>query len=244
MSLDRSILIEGRKDINADFKNIIHFATKNVCTKTQKPITFYHHQNQSDFAEDLLKDANVCVDKIISIQELMQLENDVFSMDDYNKMLKKTEFWNSVGEDTSTVLLFQTDSGICGTKEELDLFTSYDYCGAPHRRSKILNGGFSLRNVGCMKRVIDEFPEEISKKQRGTDLDENEDHLFSRGAREVCSVCPNDVADRFATESIMNTSAWGFHANWKYKDSKFNMNRDIYACKINEDVAKLNEQLH
>ena len=62
------------------------------------------------------------------------------------------------------MLLAQADSGVCGAGAAVEAFARYEYCGAVTHYgvawAPTQNGGFSIRNVGCMRRV--------SRDARGT----------------------------------------------------------------------------
>lgn len=81
----------------------------------------------------------------------------------YNAMFISREFWETVNAEYA--LVFQTDVWICGEPSvDLEEFLKYDYVGSPRNLPMLpklfsfMNGGFSLRNVAAMKRVIDHCP--------------------------------------------------------------------------------------
>jgi hypothetical protein len=96
---------------------------------------------------------------------LFPLNVDNLNSNMYNAILISTRFWDTVN--AQYALVFQTDVWICEDPDtSLDDFLKYDYVGSPRSflfpgLYNFMNGGFSLRNVDAMKRVIDKchFPD-------------------------------------------------------------------------------------
>jgi hypothetical protein len=134
----------------------------------------------------------------------------------YNALLKTEAFWNSTGADRDTVLLAQADSGICGAGAAVEAFARYDYCGAVTHYgvawAPTQNGGFSIRNVGCMRRVTRAFAagafRDGNTRHGGIGISAarpggvNEDAFFTQGAALFCDKCPAAVAREFAEETL------------------------------------------
>lgn len=137
------------------------------------------------------------------------------SLFDYNTLLLSDSlFWSRMGAmDSETILLFQTDSGICGGDDDgaadgngvdtkrgrslLETFSAHHYCGAliedsEHGQLHVGTGGFSIRHVGMMRRLL----------AMNTDHSHHlhwEDILFSMWCHKdmYCSVCPVQLAHQF-----------------------------------------------
>ena len=187
----------------------------NICSKTGIPITVVHGTANREYAEAV---KSPCVDT------LMQVNAENLSIEAYSKLLMTDTFWRSLGPDKEKILLFQTDTGICGDWD-LQEFGDYDYCGAPWpkgvpwqaRTGPVGNGGFSIRRIGCMRSLL---------AQHGEAHFESEDIAFSswmKKGTEGCAKCPADVASRFACEMLPGGGcepnegrALGFHKNFAY----------------------------
>ena len=114
------------------------------------------------------------------------------------------------------MLLAQADSGVCGAGAAVEAFARYDYCGAVTRFgaawAPTQNGGFSIRNVGCMRRVTRAFAagafRDGNTRHGGIGISAarpggvNEDAFFTQGAALFCDKCPAAVAHEFAEETL------------------------------------------
>ena len=242
--LARVVLIDVRPDVDERHASKLHAVAANLCEKLPgTPVVFFHHSAAAAAAAALAR-AHACVAPTTAVDaQIPGLEG--FSVGrnvrQYNALLKTEAFWRSIGEDRDTVLLAQADSGICGAGAAVEAFARYDYCGAVTRFgaawAPTQNGGFSIRNVGCMRRVIREFAAGAFRFRRG-----NEDAFFTQGAALFCDKCPAAVAREFAEETLHvhnattrepvsgallddervakvffpRRRAWGFHKNWNY----------------------------
>ena len=100
---------------------------------------------------------------------LNELETENLNPDQYNELLKKTDFWNKV--DAEIILVFQTDGAYCSkTKFNIDKFLKYDYIGCSYNKKAIGKGvweeneyygvgGISLRKKSFMLKCIADKPE-------------------------------------------------------------------------------------
>lgn len=147
--------------------------------------------------------------------EAMLVDN--LTISDYNALFFNEDFWKRIGPDSSTALIYQVDSGICGTtrlqREALDEALRYEYCGAPWRHEYYLpekggNGGFSTRSVGASRRACAEAS--------NLDRTSYEDVAFSR----VLEGCPRSVGQNFSLETDAPGSGepFGFHKTWNYQE--------------------------
>ena len=202
--LARVVLIDVRPDVDERHASKLHAVAANLCEKLPgTPVVFFHHSAAAAAAAALAR-AHACVAPTTAVDaQIPGLEG--FSVGrnvrQYNALLKTEAFWRSIGEDRDTVLLAQADSGICGAGAAVEAFARYDYCGAVTRFgaawAPTQNGGFSIRNVGCMRRVIREFAAGAFRFRRG-----NEDAFFTQGAALFCDKCPAAVAREFAEETL------------------------------------------
>ena len=178
----------------------------NVCDKRHVPIIVIHGTANQAFAESK-------VSRMPCVSELLEVNAPNLDSQSYSKLLTSAAFWDRLQEADKT-LIFQTDSGICGPGEDLDLFMSYDYCGAPWEweppGANVGNGGFSLRTSSVALRHA---------QQHGPSM-EHEDVEFVGWCQEDagCHICPTDVAKKFSTESVPSP-AWAFHNNGAYTDA-------------------------
>jgi hypothetical protein len=146
--LSRAVIIEPR-----DLQHALPLSIKNVCEKTGVPIVFFHSDDNLHLARSIQKSVKCPV-------HLKHTRGDgCCDQSWYNRFTLSVEFWSSLGTD-GTVLLFQSDSGICGDSAKADIFARYDLCGASWgwavdswRGSKVGNGGFTIRNVPEMIRL-------------------------------------------------------------------------------------------
>ena len=223
--LARVVLIDVRPDVDERHASKLHAVAANLCEKLPgTPVVFFHHSAAAAAAAALAR-AHACVGRTTAVDaQIPGLEG--FSVGrnvrQYNALLKTEAFWRSIGEDRDTVLLAQADSGICGAGAAVEAFARYDYCGAVTRFgaawAPTQNGGFSIRNVGCMRRVIREFAAGAFRFRRG-----NEDAFFTQGAALFCDKCPAAVAHEFAEETLHVHNATTREPEWTstYASRKF-----------------------
>lgn len=125
-------------------------------------IYLYHGTANLDF---ILADADLTY--LMSEGRLVLFPMNVSNLDSnmYNAIFISTLFWDTVN--AQYALVFQTDVWLCDAPNTpLDEFLKHDYVGSPRtflfpKLFNFMNGGFSLRNVDAMKRVIDKcnFPD-------------------------------------------------------------------------------------
>ncbi|CAH0365766.1 unnamed protein product [Pelagomonas calceolata] len=208
-ALARVVLIDVRPDVDERHASKLHAVAANLCEKLPgTPVVFFHHSAAAAAAAALAR-AHACVAATTAVDaQIPGLEG--FSVGknvvQYNALLKTEAFWRSTGADRDTVLLAQADSGVCGAGAAVEAFARYDYCGAVTRFgvawAPTQNGGFSIRNVGCMRRVIRAFAAGAFRDgntRRGGLARVAEDAFFTQGAALFC-----------------DKRAWGFHKNWNY----------------------------
>ena len=162
----------------------------------------------------------------------------------YNELLLSDEFWSNLNSsDDSNILIFQTDSGICGEGVEIEQFQRYHYCGGLfhsysvyHGGSLVGSGGFSIRHVGTSRRLLRDNPDHRHHFYW-------EDVLFSHWCLKDsnCEVCPQEVARTFAATGtgLDSENPWGFHRNWH--DISVDSVPDRTVCAFNELIRNLND---
>jgi hypothetical protein len=156
-----------------------------------------------------------------------------FDIEDYNKMLKSPNFWYRLAEkEIVNVLLVQDDGFLIREGLEDEFMTDdgfackYKYVGAPWPENNELkkvgchtmvgNGGLSLRHVPTMLDVT----EKATSREKGILFNMNfqplpEDVFFSK------MLAPPDlpeaqIAQKFASEMILNPDSYGIHKPWGY----------------------------
>ena len=133
-------------------------------------------------------------------------------VDEYNKMLKTTEFYER-HIPTERFLIFQVDSMICAPhKDLLAKFMDYDYVGAPWNVGGVGNGGLSLRRKSAVIKKLKACPP--------TEKDA-EDGFFSTDCATVKLNRPSDEEAReFSIETVYSPTSWGIHKAWAHLPHK------------------------
>tara|TARA_Y100000389_G_C17458106_1_gene519588 strand:+ start:2166 stop:2969 length:804 start_codon:yes stop_codon:yes gene_type:complete len=192
----------------------------NICEKLGCPITIVHGTNNKGYVLEAVK-KNRCVDL------LLEINAEQLDAKTYSKLFTTYEFWDKIRKNEEKLLIFQTDSGICGRGKDIYKFLQYDYCGAPWESNcKVGNGGFSIRNPELAKKHI---------RQYGTSTI-NEDINFSQWCDDdnSCNICPTKIGIEFSSETL-NTNSWAFHNNFKFFYRK-------NQCKFNNYIKQLNNE--
>ncbi len=149
---------------------------------------------------------NIC-SKISTNIKIIQLNYDNVSIDEYNKLLLSSDFWNMFhGE---KLLIYQEDAFIF--KNNISEFLHWDYIGAPFLHEiapglKVGNGGLSLRTKSKMLECL----------QNNVHNNINEDVFFAKTlfSKNPSFVANFESAKAFSTESIPNPNAFGGHKFW------------------------------
>lgn len=218
--LDRAVIVEPREHI------ALEEVLRNIVNKMNIPITIVHGINNKEFVENIAA-------KIPQVDIMTEINAENLDAGTYSQLLMDLEFWENIGvNENDHILIFQTDSGICGEGLDIHNYSQYDYCGAPWESPqmpvKVGNGGFSIRSVAHAKKHIRNH--DPSKTWR-----QNEDGVFAKWCDEdsTCKVCPLGAARKFASETYPDKSA-AFHNNWKY--------HNVSSCSFNQKIKKLNKQ--
>ena len=147
---------------------------------------------------------------------VINLGMDSFTINDYNNMLLKEDFWNKINAEH--ILVFQGDSMLLryGINDYLD----YDYVGAPwpHDSPTVIgNGGLSLRKKSFIMRVFKEYNmSQAPFYMKPEFLDQvPEDVYFSYGLTYLGGNVPSlEGAKKFSVESIPYDNPIGMHQLW------------------------------
>lgn len=146
----------------------------------------------------------------------LQLRKDA-EFSSYNDLLMTAEFWRQFQEYES-VLVFQRDTVFCGARKNntIEDFLEYDYVGAPWNykggttfmQVAVGNGGFSLRKVQAMLRVLRECRQ--SRRRIAEDM------FFARCLTQKGHLPPPEVAGRFAMERIGSEDFLALHQSTRF----------------------------
>ena len=131
------VIVEPRCHPNFSFvcRTMLRF------TNDEWGLHVFHGNSNENFVKNNLTGINV---------KYTKLDVDNLSIQEYNELLTSIWFHEQITSDK--FLIFQTDS--CLLKRGISDYMQYDYIGAPwpHRRNRVGNGGFSLRNKSkCME---------------------------------------------------------------------------------------------
>ena len=165
------VLVEPRK-MDAIYKLIENY--RNVLG--EMPLYFYCGKSSYGDFVNYYKDCNFI--------KIIKLETDNLTAKQHNDMWKNLDFWRGFA-DYEHVLTIQTDGCLCEkSKFELIDFTRYDYIGGysahkwwwketrglhDYSDYQCFNGGFSLRRVKSMIRVLETF-KPLPTQDYNTDL--------------------------------------------------------------------------
>ena len=215
----RAVIVEPRRH-KALEKVLVNISEKLGC-----PITIVHGLGNKDYVLDISR-------RIPEVDMILELNAWNLNANMYSKLFIQEFFWDEIRKGEGKILIFQTDSGICGDGDEIHRYLEWDYCGAPWTKINSLwrrigdslnvdkrrvgNGGFSIRNPEMAKKHI-----RIHDRR----WRENEDKFFSKlcSMDGDCQICDFGTAREFACEKIDNPDAWAFHNNWKVKGCALNM---------------------
>ena len=162
---------------------------------------------------------------------IILLDNKFENINNYSKLLKNINFWNTIKEDNC--LLFQYDSFCMGKFD--NIFFNYNYIGAKwdHRPllfKKILigNGGTSFRKTRVM--------EYLCNKYKNKDIKKNypEDMFFSELLyEEKMHNCTEYISDKFSFENLYSDSTY---AHQIYKSIPYNELDDFVRKNIEKMI--------
>lgn len=145
----------------------------------------------------------------------------------YSSFLMTRQFWEIMPSET--ILIFETDAFI--RKSTLGRYLGFDFIGAPwcpvlapwsKSRSRVGNGGFSIRKKSAMLRCI---------AQRQNTEKFSDDRFFGETCEDLLYLPATDVARSFSVETWEHPDPVGFHKPWLYLNEE-QMER-IYELMLN-----------
>jgi hypothetical protein len=162
---------------------------------------------------------NICKQLSANIN-IIKLDYDNLSVNEYNKLLASTSFWNLLNGEK--ILIYQEDTCIFGNN--IDEFIKWDYIGAPwikEHNNNLLhvgNGGFSLRTKQCMLDVINKQSIESASYNKQFDNIPPEDVYFSKMMIDynIGQVADYSTAFKFSSECYINPESFGGHCFYLY----------------------------
>ncbi len=203
-----AIIIEPREHQALEFvlKNFIF----NLSDEWQ--FLIFHGNNNKQYIENIL---NAHFQNEITRIQLIDLQVDNLSIQEYNKLLFSKEFYNTIP--TELFLLFQTDTMLFTENvNKINDYFQYDYVGAPwvekewnKNTDKIGNGGLSIRRKSKMLEVLDKC--EISENVP-------EDVYFSTLFCDKVKLNKPSIekSKEFSVEQVYSENPIGAHKPWIY----------------------------
>lgn len=202
--LNSILIIEPRK--HAALKLVI----ENMYTNLNVPIIIFYGNLNKEYIIKILNELKIINYKLFSLQK------DNLNIDEYNKLLLSTEFWQLASYYGDKLILFQTDSGICNMdnfKEIKNIIDNNHYCGAITGFGlsfECRNGGFSLRSCKMMIELLNQL-------NNTKIVHQNEDVIFSElcSLNKDCKICNQKEAKLFAIENLMSENSFAYHGKNK-----------------------------
>jgi hypothetical protein len=165
--------------------------------------------------------------KNISLKiKIIKTEFENLDQNTYSKMLASTYFWDFFKG--GKILIYQEDSIIF--KNNIDDFLHWDYIGAPwpeyqnDNKTRVGNGGISLRSKFIMKKIIEKISIEdtiynsstINYASRNKLYIFPEDVYFSKNMEDLDLgyLADRNSASNFSTETIFNKESFAGHNFW------------------------------
>ncbi len=194
---------------------------------------------------------NICSNISPNIN-IVKLNIDNMTSNEYNKFLTTIEFWQGLyGE---KILIYQEDSLIF--RNNINNFINFDYIGAPFPKYQndtanlVGNGGLSLRTRNKMIEVLNTISIDnttynsstIEYMQINNLTIPPEDIYFSKNMQDynIGIVADYEAASNFSSESVFNPNSFGGHKFW-ISNPKWN---DFIKKSYNYEIYKGNEDLN
>jgi hypothetical protein len=193
-----AVIVEPRKH------KALAFVLKNVLENLDITwgIQIHHGSLNKEFIQEIIDRELTNYASRITLVNL-GIEN--LTAEEYNTMLQKKEFIESIP--TETFLVFQTDSMINPRyKDLIYTFLKYEYVGAPWVGGGVGNGGFSLRRKSKCLQCL------------GGTIYSHEDMLYSNPIHGLYKP-PHELASLFSVETVYSRVFFGVHCPWKYHSS-------------------------
>lgn len=198
------VMIEPRchKDLKPVLWNMAH-----VYGGTDTVLYIFHGTKNIDYLKDI-------TGEWINVEYVnMDVEN--LKWEEYSYKLTTYDFWNTIK--TQYALIFQTDTLIFRKID--DKFFKFDYIGAYSGVQKLLNGGFSLRNVTQMKKITTEIGPSYPNGYFGA-----EDSYFSyyvHDSPNCTGIYPEFlISSEFSVERYFRKNPVGVHRPWSFTSTE------------------------
>jgi len=224
------VIVEPRK--HELLKYVCENFDKNMCKSWD--LYVFHGKSHGSFAEEATEDIRQGGRKVF----LMPLDTDNLTAGEYNRLLKRLDFWDRVKAED--ILVFQTDAVLCGNSDhKIREFTKYDYVGCSNNKNTIGDlgnnwgtdkngdwsddttknlsfygiGGLSFRKNSFQKKCIRDYP--------NINPEYGEDVFFS-GCLEKSQNKPRDVSTtrNFCTQNVFYSRSFGAHKISVLKDDQ------------------------
>ncbi len=218
-----AVIIEPRKH------KALAFVLENFLENLSEEWGFliFHGLQNKEFVQDIID--NQLTEYKHRIINLIQLEVDNLTIDQYNVICKSANFYRCIP--TELFLLFQIDTIILKQNKDLiNDFLEYDYVGAPWINGVVGNGGLSLRRKSKMIEVCNTVNPKYT---------ENEDNYFCYQIDVPLNKPHFYKAQEFSVETVFYQKSFGIHAPWKHL-SIYQMDYLIYIYPEIKTLIELN----
>ena len=209
-------------------------------------------------------------EKISTNINIIKVNIDYLTNDQYNKFLTSPSFWNMMNGEK--ILIYQEDSLIF--KNNIEDFIKFDFIGAPFQKNRNDTpnyggkGGFSLRTKSIMIKILNTISVKkthynsstIEEMEKEDNIFPPEDVYFSKNLQElgIGLVANYDTALSFSSEKNFNNDSFGGqrfwlgNENWKndiklkynYKTYKWNSDILLYLKHCNVDDSNNKVDTH
>ena len=195
-----AVIVEFRNDMF--LRHVIQIAIHHLAPKGFA-FVFVHGTENALLAKTFIEPLGV---------RIWQLPRKNIDASEYSGLLISRWFWDKL--QSEHILLYQIDTYI--RHGNIEPFLEYDYVGAPWEpsqctwvtsKSRVGNGGLSLRRRSAMLRCLDTRPPRY---------DSSEDMYFSQTCEDLLHLPSTDVARSFAVETWEHPDPLGFHKPWLY----------------------------
>ncbi len=144
-----------------------------------------------------------------------RIDKDNLQISEYSQLLTSTDFYNGCSDECEWILVFQLDTFL--RSSDIDRFCCYDYVGAPWAhwiavpsKSRVGNGGLSLRNKAAMLRIL----EKDAKADKPARPNCVEDTFFCIDYQNDLKFPSKEEASLFSVETTYHPAPVGYHKPW------------------------------
>lgn len=189
-----AVIMETREHPHLEtvIKNTMYFLNESTSNNKWK-LQIFHGNLNKEFCEKIVEG----IDNV----GLHHIDYDSMEPNEYDWVLRKTDFWKTITSDN--ILIFQADTVLL--KHGIDAFLEYSYVGAPWLKPKegkyVGNGGLSLRNKQKMIDVIENYQNDNYFK---------EDIYFIKYLNDE-DIPSTEIAQKFAVEDLYYSDPLGLH---------------------------------